>query len=144
VGRFKSEWNAIAEQHDLPKIEGITGNRLKAVRQRCQDHGPDAVSRAIATVPKCPHWLGENGWRGNFDSLMRPDNFQRMIEGAYIGGNVSKFVSASGYEYRGNPESVMREAERRGDNDTYWAAKRAMGSQSIGRVTNEIVKRASG
>ena len=31
----------------------------------------------------CSLWLGANGWLGNFDSLMRPDNFQRMIEGAY-------------------------------------------------------------
>lgn len=83
IDRFKTEWNSMAARHRLPQIEAITGNRLKQVRRRCAEHDPEAVSRAIAMVPNCPHWLGENGWLGNFDSLMRPDNFQRMIEGAY-------------------------------------------------------------
>jgi hypothetical protein len=35
----------------------------------------------------------------------------------------AKWVSASGYEYRGTDEQVMREAERRHDMTTYWAVK---------------------
>lgn len=38
----------------------------------------------------------------------------------------AKWVSASGYEYRGSDKDVLREAERRGDNDTYWRVKSAM------------------
>lgn len=38
----------------------------------------------------------------------------------------AKWVSKSGYEYRGSDTDVLREAERRGDNDTYWAVKAAM------------------
>jgi hypothetical protein len=38
----------------------------------------------------------------------------------------AKYVSPKGYEYRGSDLEVMREAERRGDNGTYWAAKRAL------------------
>lgn len=34
-----------------------------------------------------------------------------------------KFVSASGYEYRGSDADIMREAERRGDMATFWAVK---------------------
>lgn len=34
-----------------------------------------------------------------------------------------KFVSASGYEYRGSDSEIMREAERRGDMATFWAVK---------------------
>ena len=34
-----------------------------------------------------------------------------------------KYVSASGYEYRGNLRDIMREAERRGDTATFWRAK---------------------
>lgn len=34
-----------------------------------------------------------------------------------------RYVSASGYQYRGDDEAVMREAERRSDWDTYWAVK---------------------
>ena len=35
-----------------------------------------------------------------------------------------KYVSASGYEYRGDARSVMREAEKRADWGTYWKAKK--------------------
>lgn len=38
----------------------------------------------------------------------------------------AKYVSASGYEYRGTEEQILKEAERRGDNNTYWAVKTAM------------------
>lgn len=35
----------------------------------------------------------------------------------------SKWVSKSGYEYRGSDEDVLREADRRNDMDTYWSVK---------------------
>jgi uncharacterized protein YdaU (DUF1376 family) len=37
-----------------------------------------------------------------------------------------RWVSASGYEYRGSDQDVMRESERRGDMGTYWRVKAAM------------------
>jgi hypothetical protein len=82
--KFQISWNAMAASHKLPQIEGITGKRLRALMARIDEHGEDAVMRAISSVPSSPHWLGANGWLGNFDSLLRPENFQRMIEGAYV------------------------------------------------------------
>lgn len=82
-GRFPDAWNEMARKHGLPTVEACAGKRLKALKARIAEHGEDAALRAIANVPGSPHWLGENGWLGNFDSLMRPDNFQRMLEGAY-------------------------------------------------------------
>jgi hypothetical protein len=38
----------------------------------------------------------------------------------------ARYVSASGYEYRGDDKAVMREAERRADWNTYYSAKRAI------------------
>lgn len=38
----------------------------------------------------------------------------------------ARWVSKSGYEYRGSDADVVREAERRADWDTYWGAKRAI------------------
>jgi hypothetical protein len=78
-------WNGMAARYGLPQVEKITGKRLKALMARIDEHGFDAVLRAISNVPGSPHWLGGNGWLGNLDSLLRPDNFQRMIEGAYAG-----------------------------------------------------------
>lgn len=93
--RFGDAWNAMAQRHNLPTVQAITGKRLKAVAARHAEHGEQALFSAINMVPSCPHWLGANDWLGNFDSLMRPDNFQRMIEGAYAAkGSVSKITDA--------------------------------------------------
>lgn len=32
----------------------------------------------------------------------------------------ARYTSKSGYEYRGSLEAIEREAQKRGDNDTYW------------------------
>jgi hypothetical protein len=37
---------------------------------------------------------------------------------------IARYVSDSGYEYRGDVDAVIREAERRHDWGTYWGAKR--------------------
>jgi hypothetical protein len=38
----------------------------------------------------------------------------------------AKYVSQSGYEYRGSLEQIVREAERRADWGTYWTAKKEL------------------
>lgn len=86
IPQTEKAWNDMAAKHGLPAIQAITGKRLRALMARIDEHGEGAVLRAISSVPKSPHWLGANGWLGNFDSLMRPENFQRMIEGAYAAG----------------------------------------------------------
>jgi hypothetical protein len=58
----------------------------------------------------------------------------------------SKYVSASGYEYFGTPEDVARQANRRGDKQTYWLAQSKMnpGTKSAGSVAEQIRRAASG
>lgn len=73
-------WNGMAGLHKLTLIQSIAGKRRKAVAARVAEHGVDGVLKAISGVPRSDHWLGANGWKGNFDSLMRPDHCQRMIE----------------------------------------------------------------
>jgi uncharacterized protein YdaU (DUF1376 family) len=41
----------------------------------------------------------------------------------------ARYVSKSGYEYRGDQEAVLREADKRGDMDTYWRVKGDMGRE---------------
>lgn len=53
----------------------------------------------------------ERGWTGLFE----PDERRKAAS--------TKWVSPKGYEYRGTDEQVLREAERRGDMDTYWKVK---------------------
>lgn len=80
---FADAWNSIAEQFDLAKVSSVNGDRLRALKARIAEHGEQAVFDAIAAVGRSPHWRGENGWAGNFDSMLRPGNFRRLIEGSY-------------------------------------------------------------
>jgi len=46
------------------------------------------------------------------------------LEQRFAGGG--RWVSSSGYEYRGDDEAVLRESERRADWETHWAVKAAL------------------
>jgi hypothetical protein len=91
-------WNGMAVRHKLTQIQGITGKRRKVVAARVAEHGPDGVLKAISAVPKSDHWLGANGWKGNFDSLMRPEHCQRMIELADQAGQCQPSRTAEEWE----------------------------------------------
>jgi uncharacterized protein YdaU (DUF1376 family) len=43
--------------------------------------------------------------------------------------NGAAYVSASGHEYRGSREQILREAERRNDMGTYWQIKRELADE---------------
>ena len=74
----------MAEPLGLSKVASVSGERLRHLRARISEHGEQAVFDAIAAVKRSPHWRGENGsWAGNFDSMLRPGNFRRLIEGGY-------------------------------------------------------------
>jgi hypothetical protein len=45
----------------------------------------------------------------------------------------ARFVSKSGYEYRGNLDAIIREAEKRADWDTFWGAKMARDEEAGAR-----------
>jgi hypothetical protein len=126
VDLIENEWNAMAGKHGLPKISGITGNRLKAFRRRSAEHGLEAISRAIANVPKSPHWLGENGWLGNFDSLLRPDNFQRMLEGTYCAKGSGRGQAVSREQQIENLTGLISLYSRQGKHDEVREARRKL------------------
>jgi hypothetical protein len=136
--RFKSEWNDMATKHGLPKIAAIAGKRERALNARIKEHGLDAISRAIAAVPNSPHWMGANGWLGNFDSLMRPDNFQRMLEGTYA----PKQTPAP----KPLTDEQIRNIERRyvaDGHQEHAAEMRKLYPQAFGEVARNIVRSAA-
>jgi hypothetical protein len=112
IGEVQERWNAMAGKHGLPRVEAIKGKRLRAVKARAGEHDWDAVMRAIDAVPGSPHWLGANGWLGNFDSLMRPENFQRMLEGTYATKGSKPQVVLTAADYRDRAEWYDRHQMR--------------------------------
>jgi len=104
-GVSAEQWEAFRKQRKKPLNDRSYTLLTNKLTQLASDgHNPGALIDAAT----------ESGW----ETVWPP----RVIGSR--GG--AKWVSKSGYEYRGDDRAVMREAERRGDMDTYWSVKSAL------------------
>lgn len=102
--RLPADWKPNEIDVAFARSLGHTEGRVAAIAEQFRDH-----------------WLAAPGQRGvKLDWSATWRNWCRR-EG--VQKDAPKYVSASGYEYRGGIEAVIREAERRGDMETYWKAK---------------------
>lgn len=76
--------------HKLPKVRDCSPDRAAALAARLNG-SPDPEARfkeVLGVVQKSPHLLGEtNGdrsWRADFDWLLKPKNWRKVTEGAYL------------------------------------------------------------
>lgn len=81
-------WNAMARKVGLPACRALTDDRKKKLRARLKEHGLDAWEAAVNTVPKSTFLLGKTkgnreGWRANFDFMVRPETINKIQEGNY-------------------------------------------------------------
>ncbi len=86
-------WNNAASRHGLAKVAKLTESRLTHLRKRLKDHngfqgmhGLDLWTFACSQIQHSQFLLGKkpnSDWRANFDSMVRPDNFAKLIEGGY-------------------------------------------------------------
>lgn len=78
-------WNEMASRTGLSRIAKLTTERRKRVRARLAEHTPEDFTEAIAAVERSPFCRGDNskGWRADFDFLLQPTSFNRLIEGSY-------------------------------------------------------------
>ena len=93
-----SEWNAMADRWKLPKISKLTPERKSRLKARLAEHGVDQFTEAIAAVARSPFCRGENdkGWRADFDFLLQPKSFTKLIEGSYDGTGRQQSTSRRG------------------------------------------------
>jgi hypothetical protein len=84
-------------------------------------HTDESIA-AIAEI-YADYWRSQPGQRGVKTDW--PATWRNWIRREAKSERVAspKYVSASGYQYRGDERAVMKEAERRGDYTTYYAAK---------------------
>lgn len=76
---------------ELPKVRKLTDSLKKFVRARWRE---DTEYQTLdfwnwyfgVQVGQCPHLLGNNGrgWTANFEWLVRPQNFTKVVNGAYL------------------------------------------------------------
>ena len=78
-------WNAMAARVGLSPIRKLTPERRGRIMARLSEHGPDAMTEAIAAVGRSRFCRGENDrrWRADFDFLLQPSRFLKLIEGSY-------------------------------------------------------------
>jgi hypothetical protein len=81
-------WNAFAKERGLPQVQQITKPRTAALNARLPTIGGiDGFKVLLEQIAKCPHLLGHNerGWRCDFDWVLKPNNFVKIMEGNYVG-----------------------------------------------------------
>lgn len=75
----------VAERCGLPAIRKMTGTREKQLRIFVRRNSIDEVKAALDAIERSAFLRGENdrGWRADFDFLLQPKSFAKLIEGAY-------------------------------------------------------------
>jgi hypothetical protein len=77
-------YNAVAVRAGLPTAR-MTPERRKKLPGFIKRHPVDDITEAIAALERSPFCRGENdrGWKADFDFLLQPKSFTKLIEGTY-------------------------------------------------------------
>jgi len=82
-----SAWNDLAERTGLATVRSLTKGRRQQIAARLKDYpNIDEWADALAAIERSPFLLGlegRSGWRANFDFLLQPSSFAKLIEGTY-------------------------------------------------------------
>lgn len=87
VAEYIRAWNNACATHNasMPMVQQIRGQRLEKLRARLREHGKGAVLCAFdkAAASSFLNGGGNNGFVANFDWVVRPNNFPKVLEGNY-------------------------------------------------------------
>lgn len=78
-------WNELAESCDLAKVVKLTEARRKQIKSRIREYSADDWSKAMGAIYRSKFLRGENdrGWKADFDFLLQPKSFVKLVEGSY-------------------------------------------------------------
>jgi hypothetical protein len=78
-------YHALADRTGLPKIAALTDQRRKKLKAILERYGAERWTDALRRLEQSDfcRGLGERGWRADFDFLVRPASFVKLLEGAY-------------------------------------------------------------
>ncbi len=81
-------WNDLAAKSGLRSVswKGLNDARRKSLRARLKEcDGIEGWKHALEVIADSPFLLGagDRGWKISFDFLIKPDKFQRVMEGGY-------------------------------------------------------------
>jgi uncharacterized protein YdaU (DUF1376 family) len=78
-------WNDLAAKCDLPRVTKVTETRRKQIKARIREYETDDWSKAMSAIYRSKFLRGENdrGWKADFDFLLQPKSFIKLVEGSY-------------------------------------------------------------
>jgi hypothetical protein len=81
-------YNTKAKELSLPQAERLTPQRRKKLSAILDTHGLQEWFRALENLEEQPFCLGQgpSGWRADFDFLVQPSSFQKVLEKVYARG----------------------------------------------------------
>ena len=97
----------------IPVIKDIKGKRRDSVRARARERGKKSLVVVFENAAKSDFLNGRNdkSFIANFDWLVRPNNFIKVLEGNY--NNKSTASERTSEQYREYQERIKREEEER-------------------------------
>jgi hypothetical protein len=78
-------WQTRMVPQGFPAIRKMTGQRDRLLNARLRDSTLDEWMTVFAAMERSAFLRGENdrGWRADFDFLLQPKSFTKLLEGAY-------------------------------------------------------------
>jgi hypothetical protein len=75
----------LPEAHQIPLVREIGEERKAKIKSRLKEHSLDEWRTCINRIRYSPFLIGDNskGWKANFDFLLRPGTYAKVIEGNY-------------------------------------------------------------
>jgi hypothetical protein len=83
----------------LPEVQKLTLARKKTIQARVNEYGTKQIGALFRAVSKSDflNGKGEKGWVADFDWIMNPNNFIKILEGRYNGKTKSNTKSSVKY-----------------------------------------------
>jgi len=77
-------YNEVANRIGLPLAVALTEARVKAIRVRLKEFGPEGWETALANIERNPFMRGRNdrGWRASLDYVLQAKSYAKLVEGA--------------------------------------------------------------
>lgn len=83
LDKIVSIFNSVCNK--LPQVQKLTDKRKSAMKARIEEYELSEIGTAFQNVAKSSFLNGDNdrGWTADFDWIMNPNNFIKIIEGKY-------------------------------------------------------------
>lgn len=85
VDEIVEAWNERMVPQGFAAVRRITPTRRTQIKARLRENTLDDWQRAFGAIERSSFLRGDNdrGWRADFDFLLQPKSFTKLIEGAY-------------------------------------------------------------